>query len=286
MILFKDLTANQLEISKVIIDTDVFGIERSIKVVHKDGEISTYHGSEIKYIDFYIDICDDEDKKVVNKKIYYQTDTIQKIEVYERDKEFYPSLYKVFLEDGRSFVVNNNESNIIDAISDGSTSLSKYLINSLLERYNTDVSNIGKCYKDNPIKKKLNDSNNPINSFLKKHITVKNKTIKEDSKIVSSERYNKIDIVSFNDLEFPSSIVVYYSSGKSIMVHDEYICNKYLKSALLRGINTCSYYPEFNVSRVANITTFTDKFDDKMSLKKHYLNKLFAIFSKEKKLKK
>ena len=286
MMLFKDLTANQPEIGKVVIDTDIFGIERSIKVVHKDGEVNTYPGCDIKDLNFYIEICDDEDKKVVNKKTYYSSDNIQKIEVYERDKEFRPTIYKVFLEDGRSFVYNSNESSIGNAISDDANTLGKYLISSLLKRFNTDSSHLGEYLKKDPVKKKLNDISNPINNFIDRHTYKKNRRIKEDTRIVSYEKYHKIDIVSFNDLGYPSSIVVYYSSGKSIMVHDEYICNKYLRSAMLRGIDKCSYYPDSGITRVVNINAITDKFDDKMSLKKIKLNNLFAIFSKDKKLKK
>ena len=286
MMLFKDLTANQTEIGKVVIDTDIFGIERSIKVVHKDGEVNTYPGCDIKDLNFYVEICDNEDKKVVFKKIYYSGDNIQKIEVYERDKEFRPTIYKIFLEDGRSFVYNSNESSISDVISDDASTLGKYIMSSLLQRFNTDSSNLGECLKKNPIKKKLNAIDNPINNFIDRHTYKKNRRIKEDSKIIPYEKYNKIDIVSFNDLGYPSSIIVYYSSGKSIMVHDEYVCNKYLRSALLRGIDKCSYYPESGVARVANITAITDRFDEKMDLKKIKINNLFAIFSKVKKLKK
>ena len=286
MMLFKDLIANQPEIGKVVIDTDIFGIERSIKVVHKDGEVNTYPGCDIKDLNFYVEICDNEAKKEVFKKTYYNSDNIQKIEVYERDKEFRPTIYKIFLEDGRSFVYNSNKPSIGDVISDDASTLGKYIMSSLLQRFNTDSSNLVECLKKNPVKKNLNSRDNPINSFIDKHTNIKNKRIREDSKIIPYEKYNKIDIVSFNDLGYPSSIVVYYSSVKSIMVHDEYVCNKYLRSALLRGIDKCSYYPESGVTRVANITAITDRFDEKMDLKKIKINNIFAIFSKVKKLKK
>ena len=287
MKLFKELTANLREIGKIVVDTDIFGIEKLIKVVYKNGDIDTYNGSDIKDIKFFIEIGDDEDKKNMSKRLSYHSDAISYIEVYERDKEFYPTRYKVVLEDGRGFVFNTYTASIDKAMDNDADSFNMYMLDTLESRYNTtDRNMLKKCLKIEPIKTDLNDRDNPVNRFIRSHRSVKNNRIKEDGRIISFEQYKKIDIISCDDEYIPTSIVVFYDSDRYVRVSEDYVCNKYLKSALSRGIDTCTYYPSSNDAKVADLRVFTHKFDDKMSLKKQKLNKLFAIFSNDKILKK
>ena len=286
MRLFKELTSKYPEIGKIVIDTDIFGIERSIKIVYKDGEISTHKGSDIKDFNLYIDMCNDSDKNSIIKKVSYLSDTISRIEVYERDGNYYPTRYKIYLDDGRTMIYNSLISFINNSVKRDSNGLDKYIIESLLKRYGINKEELDKYLNIDPVSTNINDENNPINRFIKSHTSIKNKRIREDSRIISSEDYKRIDIISCNEFNFPSTMVIYYNSGRSITVKDEYTCNKFLRSALSRGIDTCNYYPESSKSKVEKLTVYTNKFDEKMSIKKRNIDKLFAIFSKDKKYKK
>ncbi len=292
MLFFRKLTDEFDNIEQVILDKNIFGVTRTITIKYKNGTLEEFSGEEEKYYSMLYELKEDELAKKVEKKTVVKTDDISKIEVIERDKLFNPSVMNIHLASGDVIEFNPKEADIMKAITQGKTPYQKYMLNSLLKKFDCSREelinklNNNAYLKEDIIKRHRRSLNgdSPLRSYIQSHT---DKRGREDYHILSNEKYSKIDVISPPEVGgLPEVIVVYYKSGRSVTTDNQYCSYKFLKSASTKGITTCNYYPNSGRVTPVNLVTFMRKMDDKFILKKDIFSDFFARFRKNKTYKK
>jgi len=292
MLFFRKITDNFDNIEQIILDKNIFGVVRTITIKYKNGTLEEFPGEEEKYFSRLHELKEEELAKKIEKKTTVKTDYISKIEVIERDKLFNPSVMDIYLASGEVINFDSKNADIIKAITNAKTPYQKYMLNSLLKKYDCtreeliNKLNTDGYLKDDIVKKhrKAINGDSPLWNFIQKHTDRRGK---EDYHIISSEEYSKIDVISPSEVGgLPEVIVVYFKSGRSVAVDDQYCAYRFLKSASTKGITSCNYYPNSCKITPVNLVTFMRKMDDKYILKKFKISDLFASFRKNKTYKK
>ncbi len=292
MLFYRKLTDEFNNIEQIILDKNIFGVTRNITIKYKNGTLEEFSGEDEKFFSLLHELKEDDLAKKVEKKTVVKTDDISKIEVKERDKLFNPSVMDIYLASGEVIQFDKKNADIMKTITACKTEYQKYMLDSLLKKYNCtreqlikNITNNG-YLKDDIIKKHRDalNGNAPIWDYIRKHTDRRGR---EDYHLISSEEYSRVDVITPCEIgELPEVIVVYYKNGRSVTVDDQYCSYKFLKSANSKGITSCNYYPNNAKVTPVNIVTFMRKMDDKFILKKDRISDFFASFRKNKTYKK
>ena len=277
MLLYKLFCNNMNDIKKVILDEDIFGVVKHITVVFNDDSTKDFKGSDDKFISLFYDLQENK-ANLLKRKISFNRDNIDYIEILKRDSDFSPNKINVCL-DSKKMEIDNKFRSIIERIAHPDSDLDNYVISTFKERYDTDQSTLrSKAIKDNIVREEIIKSNNnyiDINrpfSALYFNIKDSNKTGAKkiddlyNNHIYSSVGYKSIDIVAIEE-GIPSRIMVNYSDGSTVFVKDVNTCALFIKEAKLRGLTNIMYYPDKTDPIEIEIGNFI-KEDSKKSLVK------------------
>ena len=283
MHLYRLLCDNLNNIKSIILDKDIFGVVKTIKVVFNDGTSQDFTGSEDKFIKLFYDLQEDK-SNLLKRKIIKKYDKIDSIQILEREAYFSPSKIMVNLN-GKELEMAGGLYILYDKLLKPQTEFDRYVLETFLIRYNTDYNTLSnKIRKDECIKEEIKNHfitysriNTPFNTL---YYNVKSsgdypvRKVDEiyDSMIISNVDYKSIDIMAMKD-NAPSSIVVVYSNDKSVVTKDINSSYKFIEEAKNRGLEKVNSYLEGTDPVEVPIDNFIKKEENK-SLVKRLFNRI------------
>ena len=278
MHLYKLLCVKLDDIKSIHLDEDIFGATRRITITYKDDSKETFPGANDKFINLYFDLQDENAHKL-RRLINSSKERIEYIEILERSGNFEPSLISVKVG-SRDLIVSYKNKPIIDRILNPNSDLDRYVIDTIINRYNLTRDDIIKRLKNDTVLKEEIESlsnlygrvNEPFNTLF---YNIKNSNKLSDRKtepiyknhVYSKVEYDIIDAIGFENNQ-PNRMTVTYKSGDTVMACGIDACREFLKEARLRGITKVNSYPKESEKIEKNISDYIAKEEEKSLIKR------------------